>query len=174
MRWFSRQPSRVLLTLALTIALAVGPASAQTPSIEGTYRLVSRTLKDGTALKPREVIVLQTTKEYRQFNIVSKDPEGRIVSCSIIATYTLTSTEYTETTLLHLPVRGNEVRNLSDQPQRAAVTVEGRRITIDPKQSEPRVTVFEDNRFTTSSQRASIRGKRYNKQYARPCSVIAQ
>jgi hypothetical protein len=142
----------ILMTSAMAVVLVLPSAFAQTPSIQGTYRLVSRTLTDGTVLKPPEVIGLQTyTKEYRQFNIVTKDPEGRTVSRSIIARYTLTPTEYVETTLLHLLVRGNEVRDLSDQPQRATVTVEGRRITIDPKQSEPRVTVFEDDKFTASS-----------------------
>jgi hypothetical protein len=138
--------------LATMLVLAFGPAFAQAPSIEGTYRLVSRTLKDGTVLTPPEVIGLQTyTKEYRQFNIVSKDAEGKKISRSIIANYKLTPTEYTETTLLHILVRGQEVQNLSDQPQQAAVTVEGGRITIAPKQSESRVTVFEGSKITATS-----------------------
>jgi hypothetical protein len=152
-RFLSRRPSYVRApALAATLIMAFGPAFAQAPSIEGTYRLVSRALKDGTVLTPPDVVGLQTyTKEYRQFNIMSKDPDGKLVSRSIIATYKLTPTEYTETTLLHILVRGQEVRNLSDQPQEAAVTIDGGRITIAPKQSEPRVTVFEGNKFTATS-----------------------
>ena len=154
MKQYSSWQLSYILTfvLATTLVPAFDPALAQTPSIEGTYRLVSRTLKDGKVLTPPEVIGLQTyTKEYRQFNIVSKDAEGRIVSRSIIANYKLTPTEYTETTLLHTLVRGQEVQNLSDQPQQAAVKVEGGRITISPKQSESRVTVFEENKITATS-----------------------
>src|SRR5687768_9971310 len=64
-----------------TLLLQLPSAFAQSLSIEGTYRLVSRTLKDGTVLKPPEAIGLQTyTKEHRQFNIIGKDPEGKIIS----------------------------------------------------------------------------------------------
>ena len=148
----SRQNYTVAAAFASTLALLGGPALGQAPSIEGIYRLVSRTLKDGTVLTPPDVVGLQTyTKEYRQFNIVSKDAEGKRTSRSIIASYKLTPTEYTEATLLHVLVRGQEVQNLSDQPQQAAVTVEGGRITIAPKQSESRVTVFEGSKITATS-----------------------
>ena len=136
-------------TVAGALFLLAGRASAQAPSIEGTYLLVSRTLQDGTVHKPPEVIGVQTyTKGYRQFNILSKEPDGKILSRSIVATYTLTPTEYTETTLFHVFIRGQEVRNLSEQPQRSAVTVEAGRITF---QLEQRVTVFEQDRFTATS-----------------------
>src|SRR5262245_51964437 len=86
---FSWKPTFNLVPVLVTmLALAFGPAFAQAPSIEGTYRLVSRTSKDGTVLTPPEVIGLLTyTKEYRQFNIVSKDAEGKRTSRSIVATY---------------------------------------------------------------------------------------
>ena len=132
-----------------TLLLQLPSAFAQSLSIEGTYRLVSRTLKDGTVLKPPEVIGLQTfTKEHRQFNIIGKDPEGKIISRSIGATYKLTPTEYTETPLFHIFVRGQEIRNLSDQPQRTTVAVDGGRITF---KTEQRVAVYEGNKFTATA-----------------------
>lgn len=135
--------------LAGMLYLLASPTLAQVPSIEGTYRLVSRTLKDGKVLKPPAVMGLQTyTKGYRQFNILSKDPEGKITSRSIIATYTLTPTEYTETPLFHVFIRGQEVRNLSAQPQQSVVTVEAGRITF---KTEQRAAVYEGTKFTATS-----------------------
>jgi hypothetical protein len=130
-------------------------ALAQAPSIEGTYRLVSRTLRDGTVLKPPDVMGLQTyTKSYRNFNILSKDPNGQFVSRSIVATYTLTPTDYVETTLFHILVRGQDIRReVSTQPERSSVTLDAGRIQIrrSPTNLEQRVTVFEGNQFTATS-----------------------
>lgn len=142
-----------VLLLALPIIWVSHFASAaqpQTPNIEGTYRLVSRTLRDGTVKRPPDVMGLQTyTKNYRNFNILSKDAAGQFVSRSIVATYTLTPTEYIETTLFHVLVRGNEIRReVSTPPQRSAITVEGERIQF---RTEQRATVYEGRRFTATS-----------------------
>jgi hypothetical protein len=93
---------------------------------------------------------LQTyTKSHRNFNILSKDPDGQFVSRSIVATYTLTPTDYIETTLFHILVRGQEVRREIATPrQRFSVTVEGGRIQF---RLERRIAVFEGNRFTATS-----------------------
>jgi hypothetical protein len=141
---------RTLCTGVLVAGLfCVSPAYAQGPSIEGTYRLISRTFKDGMVLKPPQVMGLQTyTKGYRQFNIVSKGGDGKTTSRSILATYTLTQNEYTETPIFHLFVRGEEVRNLSDQPVRSAVTVENGRIAF---KTEQRTAVYEEMTFTATS-----------------------
>jgi hypothetical protein len=59
--------SGVLVGMALLFAIA---ASAQTPSIEGTYQLISRKLSDGTVLSPPHIMGLFTyTKTHRNFNI---------------------------------------------------------------------------------------------------------
>ena len=142
------------LSMSMLVIFA-GGALAQAPSIEGTYRLVSRTLRDGTVLKPPDVMGLQTyTKSHRNFNILSKDPNGQFVSRSIVATYSLTPTEYVETTLFHILVRGQEVRReVSTQPERSSVTLDAGRIEIrrSPTNLEQRVTVFEGNKFTATS-----------------------
>jgi hypothetical protein len=73
------------------------PQASSAPSIEGTYQLISRKLADGTVLKPPDIMGLQTyTKRYRNFNILSKDAEGKFTSASFVSTYTLTPTEYTD------------------------------------------------------------------------------
>ncbi|MGH2404821.1 MAG: hypothetical protein ACRDGN_10195, partial [bacterium] len=136
--------------LVSTLLLFASAALAQPPSIEGSYRLVSRTLRDGTVLKPPDVMGLQTyTKSYRNFNILSKDADGQFTSRSIMATYTLTPTEHIETTLFHIFVRGQEIRReVSTPPQRSSVTIDAGRIQF---RLEQRVSVFEGNSFTATS-----------------------
>lgn len=150
-RYFSAPSAQVVAAVLVTaLWLCASTALAQTPSIEGTYRLVSRTLRDGTVVKPPDVMGLQTyTKSYRNFNILSKDADGQFVSRSIVATYTLTPTEYIETTLFHLFVRGQEIRReVSRPPQRSSVTIDAGRIQF---RTEQRVVVYEGNRFTATS-----------------------
>jgi hypothetical protein len=126
------------------------PASSA-PSIEGTYKLSSRKRADGTVLKPPDIMGLQTyTKGYRNFNILTKNAEGQYDSLSIVSTYTLTPTEYTETPLFSINVRGQEIRHdLSGQTQRTAVTVDAGRLQFH-RPVEQRVTVFEGNGFTST------------------------
>jgi hypothetical protein len=145
----------MLLVLTLGALCCAGepprvPASSA-PSIEGTYKLSSRKLADGTVLKPPDIMGLQTyTKSYRNFNILNKNAEGKYDSLSIVSTYTLTPTEYTETPLFSISVRGQEIRHdLSGQTQRAAVTMDAGRLQFH-RPVEQRVTVFEGNGFTST------------------------
>ena len=67
-------------------------------SIEGTYKLLSRRLSNGTIQKSPEIMGLFTyTKSYRNFNMIAKDATDKFMSFSLISTYKLTATEYTET-----------------------------------------------------------------------------
>ncbi len=150
-RYFFPPYLRVVAALLVTtFLLCASAALAQAPSIEGTYRLVSRTLKDGTVVKPPDVMGLQTyTKTHRNFNILSKEADGQFTSRSIVATYTLTPTEYVETTLFHVFVRGQEVRReVMASPQRMSVTVDAGRVQF---RTEQRLAVYEGNRFTATS-----------------------
>jgi len=120
----------VLIGIVLCLATA---ASAQVPSIEGTYKFISRQLPDGTVVRPPDIMGLLTfTKNYSSFNIVQKDAAGKFRSHSRVATYTLTATEYSETYLFDIvddQIRGKEiVYKLSGQTRSAPVTVEGKRI----------------------------------------------
>jgi len=93
---------------------------------------------------------LQTyTKTHRNFNILSKEADGQFTSRSIVATYTLTPTEYVETTLFHVFVRGQEIRReVMAPPQRLSVTVDAGRVQF---RTEQRLAVYEGNRFTATS-----------------------
>jgi len=68
------------------------------PSIVGTYRLMRREFPDGTIQHTPEIQGMMTyTGQWRNFSVVWKDPEGRYYSECYVAEYTLTDTEYSET-----------------------------------------------------------------------------
>jgi len=101
--YFPRQGWALLGILVVMTWLVALSAAAQTPSIEGTYQLVSRKLPDGTVLKPPDIMGLFTyTKTHRNFNIVIKDAMGKFYSYSLVSTYKLTPTEYSETRLFSI------------------------------------------------------------------------
>ena len=145
--------SGILIGMAF---LCVSIAAAQAPSIEGTYQLVSRTLPDGTVLKPPDIMGLSTnTKSHRNFNIVQKDATGKFSSTSRVSTYKLTATEYSETVLFSIvndQIGGKEiVYDLSRQTRSAPVTVEGGRIQFKSPFNQ-RSFVFEGNTWTSTAE----------------------
>ena len=143
--------SGVVVVMAL---LFVSAAAAQTPSIAGTYHRVSRTLPDGTVLKPPDIMGLFTyTKTHRNFNIVLKDATGKFNSYSLVSTYKLTATEYSETRLFSIltdQIGGKDiVYDLSGKTQSAPVKMEGGRIEFKHP-FEPPSLVFEGNKLTAT------------------------
>lgn len=145
--------SGVLVGMVLLFAIA---ASAQAPSVEGTYQLISRKLPDGTVLKPPDIMGLQTyTKSHRSFNIVLKDATGKFSSRSAVSTYKLTATEYSQTLLfsiVHDQMGGKEiVYDLSGKTQSVPVTMEGGRIQFKSPFTPPTM-VFEGNKITATAE----------------------
>lgn len=73
------------------------------PSIQGTYVLVSRELPDGSVVNPPDLNgIITFTKEYRNFNIYWKGPNGEIMSISSYSKFVLSATEVTETNIFRL------------------------------------------------------------------------
>ncbi len=139
--------SSMLVLGAMTIFNS--PVLAQAPNIEDSYRLVSRTLKDGTVIKPPEIQGVQTyTKQYRNFNISVKNPEGKMMSRSLIAEYTITPTEYTEKPLFHIFAEDDKVNRPTTEPTRSKVTIEGQKISFPNARRE---VVHEPGGFTSTS-----------------------
>ena len=142
---------------------SVVPISAQTPSIEGTYRLVSRTLPDGTVLRPPDIIGLLTyTKDHRNFHYFWKDATGKCGVVFLLATYTLTAAHYSETQSGTVPIYNYPVNDLigpNDIATRSAllggftnntpVKMEGGRIQFKSL-FRPFSQVFEGNKMTTT------------------------
>jgi hypothetical protein len=155
----------LLLVLMLGAASFAGepatPQASSAPSIDGTYRLVSRQFPDGTVLKPPELMGLWTyTKTHRHLNTIRKDATGKFASFSIVSTYTLTATEYTETLLFSLrtdqPGGKDPVYDLSGQTRSAPVTVDGGRLQFTLP-FEPRALIFEGNKVTaTAANNANV------------------
>jgi hypothetical protein len=152
--YFPRQSwalAGILVGMALLVASI---AAAQAPSIEGTYQILSRKLPDGTMLKPPAIMGLFTfTKSHRNFNIVLKDATGKFNSYSLVSTYKLTPTEYSETRLFSIlndQIGGKDiVYDLSGKTQSVPVTMEGGRIQFKPP-FDPPSFVFEGNKLTAT------------------------
>ena len=141
----------VLVGMVLLFAIS---ASAQAPSIEGTYTLISRQLPDGTMLRPPDIIGLWTyTKSHRNFNIVLKDATGKFSSFSLVSTYKLTATECSETLLFSIrtdQIGGKDiVYDLSGKTQSVPIHMEGGRIQFKMPFERPTV-VFEGNKITAT------------------------
>jgi hypothetical protein len=135
--------------------LFAASASAEPPSIEGTYELISRKLADGTMLSPPDVMGLWTyTKSHRNYNSAQKDVTGKFRSRSMVSTYKLTASEYTETlvfSIVNNQIAGKEpVSDFSGQTRSAPVTVEGTRIRFKMPFESP-LLVFEENKITATT-----------------------
>ena len=106
------------------------------PSIEGTYQLVSRELPDGTVLRSPVVNGMCTfTKEYRNFSVIWKDDKDLFYSEAYVARYTLTDKEYTETSeylVVNDQIGGKEISyDLSNNTAKSPVSFDGERIKFD-------------------------------------------
>ena len=150
-RQFSTLSGILVIMVVLLSAMA---ASAQTLSIEGTYRISSRKLPDGTMLRPPNIMGLLTyTKSHRNFNIVIKDATGKLYSYSLVSTYTLTATEYSETRLFSIlndQIGGKDiVYDLSEKTRSVPVKMEGGRLQFKPP-FDPPALVFEGNKMTAT------------------------
>ena len=139
---------------------AVAPAAfPKPPSIEGTYRLVSRDLPDGSKQVPPAINGLITyTKGYRNFNIYWKDAGGKVFSVSYIAAYQLTPKEYREKSVFFLvndEIGGKGASyDLSPLDGASPVTITGARIAMHmPLHGEPDI-VFEGNKMTATGKGA--------------------
>ena len=138
-------PLFVVMAIGAVLSLlGISTGWAQQPqhiSIEGTYKLVSRELEDGTIKKSPDVIGLYTyTKTYRNFSLVEKSDQGDMRSVSIISTYNLTATQYSETLLaivISEQTSGKEViYDVSGKSGTSPVTVENEgiqfKLPVDP------------------------------------------
>ena len=129
------------------------------PSLEGSYRLASRDLPDGSTQVPPAIDGLITyTKGYRNFNIYWKDASGKLFSVSSVATYELTPKEYREKSIFFLvndEIGGKGVSyDLSGESGASPVTITGMRVEMQlPLHGEPQIA-FEGNRVTATGKGA--------------------
>ncbi len=136
------------------LLLALTPAEQAQTDIEGTYRLVSRDLPDGTTVSPPDIQgLLNYVDGYRNFNIYWTDAEGNATSISVIAEYELTEDTYTETNVYTMVNDSTGVSyDLAPTSGSAPVTVgEGTLSFTLPLRDEPAV-VFTDDGLTATGE----------------------
>jgi hypothetical protein len=142
-------------TLASLLAvLALTPAERNPIDLEGTFRLVSRDLPDGTTVGPPDTQGLLTfTEGYRNFNIYWTDAGGNATSIAIIAEYELTEDTYRETniyTMVNDAAAGGLSYDLSPTSGSAPVTRGDGTLTMKlPLRDEPDVVVTADGLTAT-------------------------
>jgi hypothetical protein len=150
-------PMLLVLTLGLSFAgIPPRPQASSAPSIEGTYKLLSRQLPDGTMLRPPAIMGLLTyTKSHRNFNVIWKDASGKFFSYSLVSTYTLTPTEYRETRLFSIlndQIGGKDiVYDLSEKTQSVPVNIDAGRLQFKLPFDPPAV-VFEGDKMTATAE----------------------
>ena len=72
--------------VALSFAEQQKKQASPAPNIEGTYKLISRKLPDGTMQTSPQVMGLLTyTKSHRNFNVIWKDAKGKFFSYSLVS-----------------------------------------------------------------------------------------
>ncbi len=130
---------------------------SETPSIEGTWKLVSRDLPDGSKQTPPDIMGLLTFQDgYRNLNVYWTDAEGKSCSLSMISTYELGDKEYSETCtyrLMNDEISGKGATyDMSGVAGTSPVSKKGGRIEIDlPLFDEPTV-VFEGDKLTATRE----------------------
>ena len=118
-------------------------------SIEGTYKCSARKLSDGTKVKPPQITgLLIFTEKYRQLNLSWTDENGKLVSVSCIAEYTLDDTKYTEKNMFYCVT--NETKgstyDMSDLSASSEVTAKDGKISFTlPIHDKPLITVTRDH-----------------------------
>jgi hypothetical protein len=118
-------------------------------NIEGTYKFSARKLADGTKIKPPQVTgLLVFTEKYRQLNLSWTDDNGKIVSVSCIAEYTLDDKQYTEKNMFYCLTNETEgsTYDLSDISASSEVTAKDGKISFKlPLHDKPLITVTRDH-----------------------------
>ena len=152
---------KLIFTLAFTLAfvaflgIAIADEEAPALGIEGTYKLVSRDLPDGSKQEPPLVGGMYTlTAKHRNFNVWWSDAEGKVFSLSVVSEYSLTDSTYTETRLYtarHDSDSGEVIKyDFEQRTETVPVNREGYQISIQLPFDLPVVVVFDGNKITAT------------------------
>jgi len=146
----------VLLITALSfLSFRFFDEPPKVPSITGTYKFLSRTLPDGTVLKPPMVDGIQTfTKDARNFNIMWSDKNGKHFSFSVYSTYKFTDKDYTESIIFGImndEISGKGITYITNQTKTVPITFDGKKLDFKFPFDPPSVT-FEGNKMTATAE----------------------
>ena len=118
-------------------------------SIEGTYTCSARKLSDGTKVKPPQITgLLIFTEKYRQLNLSWTDDNGKFVSVSCIAEYTLDDNQYTEKNMFYCLTNEADgpTYDLNNLSESSEVTANDGTISFKlPFHDKPLITVTGDH-----------------------------
>jgi hypothetical protein len=156
--FLTRRGTRILGSIGVAVigGLAFSTTGIAGPvSIDGTYELVSRELPDGTMQVPPAIMGLVTFADgHRNFNVYWTKEDGSTFSLSMISTYEISESTYSETCKYLLVNDGEKSPEyeLSTVAGTAAVSKKGQRIEFDlPLFNEP-IVVFEGDRLTATRE----------------------
>ena len=125
------------------------------PSITGTYKFVSRTLPDGTILKPPMVNGIQTfTNDKRNFNIMWTNKDKKHFSYSVYSTYKLTDKDYTESIIFGImndEISGKGLTYLTNQTKTVPITYNKGKLDFKLPFDPPKV-MFDGNKMIATSE----------------------
>ena len=150
------KPVRSCLLVAVLSLLTFGTAQAQ--EIEGTWKLVMRKLQDGTTQTPPAVQGAATWHSgLRSLIVDGYFPDGKLWCLSLISSYKISATEWTETLLLSADDDGSgkPVYGLTGGSKTSPVTHEGSRISFKPG-FEPVTYAFEGDKWTATLEGAFV------------------
>jgi hypothetical protein len=126
---------------------------AQAQEIEGTWKLVMRKLSDGTTQTPPTAQGAATWHNgLRTLVVYGHTPEGKPWCLSLISSYKISGTEWTETRLLSVnddPGGKGPVYNQTTETKTTPVTRDGPRIAFKPA-FEPVSYAFEGDKWTAT------------------------
>lgn len=153
----------ILLIVSALVCMTVGNAMATDPkhaNIEGTYKLVGRTMIDSTVKTAPEVIGMMTfTKTYRNLNVAWKDASGKSFSYSVISKYVLTDTSYTETKLfssMNDELTGAGLKqDYASSTQSVPVTFDNGKVSFKLP-FDPVTVVFDGDKITATAEMGFI------------------
>lgn len=152
---------KLIITLAFALAfvaflgIAIADEEAPALGIEGTYKLVSRDLPDGSKQEPPLVGGMYTlTAKHRNFNVWWSDAEGKVFSQSVISEYSLTDSTYTETrhyTATHDGPGGEPlVYDFEQKTETVPVSRNGCQISFQLPFDKAVVVLFDGNKLTAT------------------------
>lgn len=144
----------VMAAAIVTLSFAGEPRNHdKAPNLEGSYKLIMRQLPDGSMHTAPEINGLLTfTKTHRNLSLVWQDAQSKLHSHTVVSTYKLTATDYSETILFGVEndAAGAQKTNydLSGQSRSVPLVAIGNRVELKLPFDQSAMT-FDENWITT-------------------------
>lgn len=149
-----------LLILFIISFLCSSFLLAKTPELKGTYRFVIRVLPDGTRINTPDIVGLMIfTGTHRTSNLMVNNEDGENYSYSVVSTYNLNNSEYTETNLISIinDITKNQQAAYSVSEETVAVPIINNGGKFEIKMPfEPVTAIFDGNRVITKANDGSF------------------